>query len=419
MVKRLIAAAAQIAASTQNGTAWPARVKRNSLWGSATGIAASVEGARPHASAGVFWVAWPGRVGLVWDEMKSMALPLVLGVLFPLTAPLSARTWTNAEGREIEAEYVSSDGEKVVLLLNGKEIPYPLEKLSEADREWVEKQEADGAEEAPDTPGDTDDSGVETGYRPDLPITARLFPDLDGYCRDRTRREVFLAFEDGAFADAPTGNDDPERWMARDPEKDRYNLYVPASYDGSEPYGLYLHIAPSDGGNYPPAWHAVFDERKMIAVSARAVGNGVPMMRRVTLSVDAMETVMKDHIVDSKRCVVGGLSGGGHMAMLTAAMFPERFAGAVSHAAQSYLPGDSGGSHFPGMDLRDFGRSPRDELKWVVISGDKDKNYGEIQKTSELWLEEKLSYRFIDVPGMGHVNAAPEDFAKALDWIFE
>ncbi len=35
----------------------------------------------------------------------------------------------------------------------------------------------------------------------------------------------------------------------------------------------------------------------------------------------------------------------------------------------------------------------------------------------KMWAGERLDYQFIDVPGMGHTNAKPEDLAKALDWI--
>jgi hypothetical protein len=38
--------------------------------------------------------------------------------------------------------------------------------------------------------------------RTDRPITERLFPDWDGYCKDRTRRDVFDVFESGTFNDA-------------------------------------------------------------------------------------------------------------------------------------------------------------------------------------------------------------------------
>ncbi len=344
-------------------------------------------------------------------------LPFVLGMMVCMAVSASARTWTNSEGVKIEADYVSSDGQMVILRMNGKDVNYPLAKLSEPDREWVAKQNAPGS---PAAQAGTAAASAPTGVRTGLPVTVRLFPDLDGYCKDRTRRNVADAFKNGAYTDAQARHDDPAVWMRRDPGVDRYDLYVPASYDGSTPYGLYLHIPPSPEARYPATWQSVFDERKLIAVIPHGVGNNQQMLRRVTLSIDAMHTMMKDYKVDPKRRVVGGLSGGGHMAMLTAAMFPEYFVGAVSHAAQSYLPSDPRrGSHFPGMDIREFKRSPRKEMKWVVISGNKDQNYEEIQLTSKVWAAERLNYQFLDVPDMGHSNAKPEDLAKALDWILK
>jgi hypothetical protein len=100
------------------------------------------------------------------------------------------------------------------------------------------------------------------------------------------------------------------------------------------------------------------------------------------------------------------------MAFLTAAMYPELFQGAISAAAQSYLPG-----HFPGMELGDFTRGERKELKWVVVSGEKDRNYQEILKTGAVWEENRMQYRFIDVPGRGHSPCGAEDLKEALNWI--
>jgi hypothetical protein len=54
---------------------------------------------------------------------------------------VEARTWTNHEGKEIEAEYVRLDGLKVILLMNGKEFAVPLVNLSDADKQFVFEQQ--------------------------------------------------------------------------------------------------------------------------------------------------------------------------------------------------------------------------------------------------------------------------------------
>jgi len=330
----------------------------------------------------------------------------ILALLLALALPLCARPWTNTDGKTIEADFISSDTTSVTLLLGGKEIKYPLEKLSKADIDWIAAQ---APPEAKQTAKDT-----ATGLLKNVPISASLFPETMDHFKDRTRRASLKDFEDGAFKHS--GPSEP--WLVRDFEKDLCDIYVPKSYDGSQPYGLLLYISASDDPKFLDDWFALFDEKKLIAVTARLVGNKTRMPRRVLLSVDALATVEKLYKVDPERRVVTGISGGGHMSMLTGALYPELFKGAISYAAQSYLPGGGGFfGHFPGLALSDFKSKDRRKMKWVVISGDKDYNYQAILETSKGWDAARLDYRFIDVPGMGHTPAAAPDIKTALDWM--
>jgi len=332
--------------------------------------------------------------------MKTAAFILSLLMLLPL----SARTWTNSDGKTIEADFVSADQTSVALIMNGKEIKYPLAKLSAADQDWIKAQ----------NPAKKPPAEVKTGLLKDIPISSSLYPEIDDHFKDSTRKASIKAFEGGAF------DHDKKRltdWSVRDPQNDRCDIYVPASYDGSEPYGLVLYIDAGVRPNFRSDWAGVFDKIKLIFVGAHGVSNNTAMPRRVLLSIDALATVEKHYKIDPARRVVTGMSGGGHMSMLTAALYPELFKGAVSYAAQSYLPGAGTFGHFPGFDLSDFKSRERKKMKWVVISGDKDKNYEEILTTSKDWKNARLDYRFIDVPGMGHSLAAAADLKTALDWI--
>ena len=69
------------------------------------------------------------------------------------------------------------------------------------------------------------------------------------------------------------------------------------------------------------------------------------------------------------------------------------------------------------FDPADFKSKERKKIKWIIISGDKDQNYAEILKRSPAWTDARLDYRFIDIPGMAHTNAAAADLKTALDWI--
>lgn len=80
-------------------------------------------------------------------HVLSLLLALSLG------ASLPARTWTDKDGRSIEAEIVTADESQVTVSKGGKEFKLPLDRLSDKDREyveeWLEEKQDDKKEEAP------------------------------------------------------------------------------------------------------------------------------------------------------------------------------------------------------------------------------------------------------------------------------
>jgi predicted esterase len=52
------------------------------------------------------------------------------------------RTWTDVNGRSIQATFISADAANVTLTLNGKEHTLPLTRLSAADQAWIKQQSA-------------------------------------------------------------------------------------------------------------------------------------------------------------------------------------------------------------------------------------------------------------------------------------
>jgi predicted esterase len=325
-----------------------------------------------------------------------------------LSLPLSAREWTNQNGQKIEADYVSCDGTTVVLKRNGKEIGYAITKLSAADQAFIKEQTA--AKPAP--------TAAATGWIDDFAITKPAFAEAKLYLTHRNAKAIYQAFAKGDFPPGwSTNKKDVKAEFAYDAAAAKTIVYVPASYDGSRPFGVYLHVSPGDGGEQIRDYEPVMDRLNLIYISPKGTSNEQPMLRRVKLAVDALSAVRAQYRTDPKRIGVGGYSGGGHMSMLIHAMFPETFMGSVSHAAQSYLPKPGGCGHFPGLEVRDLKSGDLKDHKWCVISGDQDQNYAEIQKTSKEWETNRMNYKFFDVPGMGHSNAAPERLEEALKWI--
>jgi hypothetical protein len=73
-------------------------------------------------------------------QMKVLFQICLMCSLFgALGGAAEVRVWTDAQDRKVEAALIKADDANVVLKLkNGKELPYPLEKLSAADRKYVE-----------------------------------------------------------------------------------------------------------------------------------------------------------------------------------------------------------------------------------------------------------------------------------------
>jgi len=65
----------------------------------------------------------------------------LLSICFILfSASTHARTWTNAEGRSIEAEFIELNGSEVAIKMNGERYEIPLESLSEQDQAYVKSE---------------------------------------------------------------------------------------------------------------------------------------------------------------------------------------------------------------------------------------------------------------------------------------
>ena len=52
-----------------------------------------------------------------------------------------------------------------------------------------------------------------------------------------------------------------------------FDIYVPASYDGSEPYGLITYISSTNDGGIKPEWIPVLESHKLIWVAGDNLGN--------------------------------------------------------------------------------------------------------------------------------------------------
>lgn len=80
----------------------------------------------------LYWAHNPAKI---IHMLKVHTLTLLLA--FGLNPVLTARTWTNKDGRAIEAEIVSADDSLVTIQKGDKEFKLPLDRLSDPDQEYV------------------------------------------------------------------------------------------------------------------------------------------------------------------------------------------------------------------------------------------------------------------------------------------
>ncbi|MBB5350852.1 hypothetical protein HNR46_001086 [Haloferula luteola] len=131
--------------------------------------------------------------------MKKRILPGVVGLAL-WTGQVDARVWTDVQGREIEADYVSSDDEEVVLRLpGGKNVTVPFSRLSPRDVEYARQGGGDDDEQFLDD--DDEDTGSKGGSTSEVILNwDEPWPDTVVFKEDP---EVNVAEED----------DEKKRWV--------------------------------------------------------------------------------------------------------------------------------------------------------------------------------------------------------------
>mgnify|MGYP003594815477 CR=1 FL=1 len=95
---------------------------------------------------------------------------------------------------------------------------------------------------------DAAESPPRTGLIADLPLDVRLFPTPKEYFSSPIQRKVYKAYRDRQGMGRQSVNTlTPEACVTySDPLTTC--IYVPPTYDGTKPYGVYLHNSPHPSG---------------------------------------------------------------------------------------------------------------------------------------------------------------------------
>src|SRR5688500_18279321 len=85
-----------------------------------------------------------------------------------------------------------------------------------------------------------------------------------------------------------------------------FEVYVPATYTGDEPYGLFVFVHPGDDGKPLQHWVEVLDKHKLIWIGANRSGNKRAGWVRLGLALDAAKHMTSAYRIDPDRVYVSG-----------------------------------------------------------------------------------------------------------------
>jgi predicted esterase len=287
---------------------------------------------------------------------------------------------------------------------------------------WLAKRQSDQQPGAVRTEAETKPVSVPvvTGRIYAFPLSVRYYPTPAAYFTGSAR----TAWRQELAADREE-NIDPLMAVSYAVEAQSAFVYVPASYDGSREFGVYVDVRSESAGALPAGYDAVCDRHQLIWISPHASGNNVPAARRCALALDALASLQRRYRIDRRRIYAGGFSGGGTIAARLGVLYPEIVRGIMIHARGVYLADTPAGGgnvwpgHFSFLTGDDLRRIARQGLRVVFVTGPGDMNYGHVRASVAQWTQAGFAVKGFDVKGLGHEDAPADILNDAMVWLGE
>jgi hypothetical protein len=196
---------------------------------------------------------------------------------------------------------------------------------------------------------------------------------------------------------------------AYDSRAQRYQLFVPATYQAKKAWPLLVFVSPGDD---PLGWRyfrKLCQDNEALFCAAYGAGNNSPPGRRVRLVLDVLDDVRRRYRIDPDRTYLAGFSGGAAPALAVAFALPEHFGGALALAGAGELPRLS------------YQRArARERLSVALLVGTSDPKHREVADyTAPLFAGLGVRTKFWAVPKLGHAMPPADVLAKAYAWLEE
>jgi pimeloyl-ACP methyl ester carboxylesterase len=220
-----------------------------------------------------------------------------------------------------------------------------------------------------------------------------------------------------------------------------FDVYVPSSYDGSEPYGLISFINSGNGGGQPTASYLqLMDDSKLIWIAGDGIGNSIFVDERMGVALMGVHRARELWNIDDSRVYAMGNSGGARSANMLAFQHPEMFDSAMPRCGANYIASLEqayetqepdghyeywGASYFPDVN----GQPYRDYLlgfgqKFSLMTSRTDFREGDMMNIYHFGYEadghfgyeaDGFESRFLDIAG-GHCSTNAGHFRDALNF---
>lgn len=213
-----------------------------------------------------------------------------------------------------------------------------------------------------------------------------------------------------------------------------YDVHVPDTYDGSEPYGLVVFINSGNNGttpnnNYIPQ----FESDRLIQVAPDGAGNSINIDDRMGLGLLGAARAMEIFNIDPSRVYAMGNSGGARSSHMLAYQYPELFTGAMPRCGanyprtvdQDYETQEPDGNYefwgdyyFPmvnGMSYIDYLRSR--QMRFALMTSFRDFREGDVFNIYHNGMQQDGLYSRLIQGSGGHCATSAAHFADAMGWV--
>lgn len=169
-----------------------------------------------------------------------------------------------------------------------------------------------------------------------------------------------------------------------------FEIHAPASYDGTQPFGLIVFIPSSDRtAHLPSGWDDVLRPRRLLLVIPQKAVNSMEEPNRLGLGVIAAERMQERYKIDKRRVYAAGISGGARAACELGIHQSDVFTGTIQSCGAQFtrpvaqvravpLDRDHGEIYGVSKASEEEVQRSRDRVRFVIVTGSGDFRYANL-----------------------------------------